>query len=159
MTRSASFDAAVLACRTGLRANAMKFTKDRDRAEDLVQDTILKALREHEMFRHDTNLMGWLFVMMRNIYLTQRRRDHRLVEDPDGGYAADLAIPAEQEAVIDLKDVHRCLMSVTPVYRESLLLAAEGISYSEIGRQVGANEGTIKSRVSRARAELRGWVA
>lgn len=159
MNRPASFDAQIMACRSSLRGNAMKLTKNADKADDLVQDTITKALATWETYHYDGHLLGWLFVMMRNIHFTNHRRHWRMTEDPEGIHASTLSVEATQEAPLHLQDVAIALTRVNPLYREALLMAADGVSYGDIAKAVGSNEGTIKSRVSRARSELQGWLA
>jgi RNA polymerase sigma-70 factor (ECF subfamily) len=148
-----------MALRINLRANAMKLTKSRDKADDLVQDTIEKALRSHEQFTEGTNLVGWLFTIMRNIHFTTIRKNWRVAEDPDGIYASALSIPAHQEAPLDLQDVMAALGEIKPSHRKALLIVADGDSYEEAAETLGVAVGTIKSGVSRAREALQELVA
>jgi RNA polymerase sigma-70 factor (ECF subfamily) len=159
MTRPASFDTAVMSYCVNLRANALKLTRNRDKAEDLVQDTIERALRYHAQYTEGTNLIGWLFTIMQTRHLETIRKNWRVAEDPDEVYARGLTVPPDQEPRLMLQDVNRCLEAVHPLYRESLLLAVDGMPYADIAHQCGTNVGTIKSRVSRARAHLAEMVA
>lgn len=159
MNRPASFDAAVLALRSNLRGNAMKLTRNADKADDLVQDTIEKAFRYHESYTEGTNLIGWLFTIMRNTHYEVNRRAKRLVEDPDGIAASLLAIPAAQEPHIELKQVARAFNRLSHDHREALMGCMDGLAYEEIARDCGTTIGTVKSRVNRARAHLREMVA
>jgi len=157
MTRPASFDTSIMALTSKLRANAIKLTRNRDRADDLVQDTIEKALRYHASYTEGTNLTGWLFTIMRNTYLMQARKDARLVSDIDGKAALTLIQNPSQEATIGLREALAMLFATTPAENaEALLLTASGESYEDVAAFHGVAVGTIKSRVSRARAVLEG---
>lgn len=159
MTRPASFDASVMAERSSLRGFAMNLTRDSVRADDLVQDTILQALRFHESYKHDTNLGGWLRTMMRNIHYTQFRKNARLVEDPGDVMALMLEAPAEQEDRIELRHVLRAVERLTPDHREAIAFAMEEKPYEQIMSESGQSLGTVKSRLNRARAKLTEMVA
>jgi RNA polymerase sigma-70 factor (ECF subfamily) len=154
MTRFASFDAAVLSYLVNLKANAVKLTRNGDKADDLVQETIEKALRCYAQYSEGTNLIGWLFTIMQTRHLESIRRNWRTVEDPDGVYAGTLSTPAHQEAPLDLQDVAKAMDRVKPSHRKALLIVAEGSSYEEAAETLGVAVGTIKSSVSRARAHL-----
>ncbi|KLK91407.1 hypothetical protein AA309_20110 [Microvirga vignae] len=151
--RPASFDAEVLAARQVLMGTAMKLTSSKVAAEDLVQDTIERALANFTLF-HGGNLRGWLVVVMRNLYFAQHKRARRWVEDPNGAAAASLIQPQEQEAVVYLDDVVRRIEHLPFLQREALLLAVDGVSYDEIADRAGVPVGTIKSRLARAREAL-----
>ena len=159
MNRPAEFDKAVLGLMANLRGNAMALTRNPDKAADLVQDTIEKALRYHAHYTPGTNLIGWLFTIMRNEHFTRFRKDARLVGDPDGIYAATLEVPAEQEPRVELQDVMRCLDRGPAIYRDALLMTVDGHSYEDAAAAFGCEVGTIRSRVNRARKHLAEMVA
>jgi len=159
MNRPAEFDRAVLALRVQLRNFALALTRNGDKADDLVQDTILQALRYHDRYTHDTNLGGWLRTMMRNIWYTQFRRNARLVEDPDGAMAAMLEVPAEQEPAVELQHVLRAMGRLSPEHRSAILYSADDTPYEQIMREQGLTLGTVKSRLNRARKQLAEMVA
>jgi len=145
-----------------LRAFAMSLLGNRDRADDLTQETILKAWSHMDSFEEGTNLQAWLFTIMRNTFISQCRREVREVPDPDGLKAQAQTCPPAQEGYVDLQDLHRALTQVPPEQREALILVAgAGFSYEEAAAIVGCPVGTVKSRVNRGRlklAELLGWV-
>jgi RNA polymerase sigma-70 factor, ECF subfamily len=157
-----TFRTQLLALLPNLRAFAMSLVGKRDRADDLTQETILKAWAHMDSFEEGTNLQAWLFTIMRNTFISQCRRDVREVPDPDGLKAQAQTCPPEQEGCVDLQDVHRALTQVPPEQREALILVAgAGLSYEEAAEIVGCPVGTVKSRVNRGRlklAELLGWV-
>ena len=152
----------LLALVPSLRAFGMSLLGNRDRADDLTQETILKAWSHMDSFEEGTNLQAWLFTIMRNTFISQCRREVREVPDPDGVKAQAQTCPPEQEGYVDLQDLHRALTQVPPEQREALILVAgAGFSYEEAAGIVGCPIGTVKSRVNRGRlklAELLGWV-
>jgi RNA polymerase sigma-70 factor, ECF subfamily len=161
-TSTETFRTQLVALVPNLRAFAMSLLGNRDRADDLTQETILKAWSHMDSFEEGTNLQAWLFTIMRNTFISQCRRDIREVPDPDGLKAQAQTCPPEQEGYVDLQDLQRALTQVPPEQREALILVAgAGFSYEEAAAIVGCPVGTVKSRVNRGRlklAELLGWV-
>ena len=161
-TSTETFRTQLVALVPNLRAFAMSLLGNRDRADDLTQETILKAWSHMDSFEEGTNLQAWLFTIMRNTFISQCRREVREVPDPDGLKAQAQTCPPEQEGYVDLQDLHRALTQVPPEQREALILVAgAGFSYEEAAAIVGCPVGTVKSRVNRGRlklAELLGWV-
>ena len=143
-----------------LRAFAISLVRDADRAEDLVQETMLRAISKQEQFEPGTNLQAWLFVILRNQVFSDRRKSMREVEDVDGSYAATLTVIPDQEDSIMVQELGAALRKLQKGQREALLLVgADGLSYEEAAQALGCAVGTIKSRVNRARsclAELMG---
>ncbi len=138
-----------------LRAFARGLCGRPDMADDLVQETMLKAWAAQERFEPGTSMRAWTFVILRNAYLTDMRRN-RFRGDYDENVAERiLTAPAGQEEPIHLSDLHRALLTLPPERREALLLVgAGGFSYEEAANICGCAVGTIKSRVGRARATL-----
>ena len=150
-----SIRSGLLAAIPSLRAFAMALTNDLSRADDLVQETILRAWQNQDRFEPGSNLGAWLFTILRNLFYSHLRRMKREVADPDGSYAAQLRTAPDQEAGVIAKDMWRALGELPPDQREALLLvSAEGMSYDEAARICGVAVGTIKSRVNRARRRL-----
>lgn len=138
-----------------LRAFARTFHQDAARAEDLVQETMLKAWSKREQFQEGTNMRAWLFTILRNTYLSELRKKKREVEDAEGTLAAQLAEKPRQEGFVMLGDLKDALGKLSEDQREAIILVgASGFTYEEAGEIVGVAAGTIKSRVSRARAAL-----
>src|SRR3954465_7401764 len=145
----------MLAALPNLRAFALSLTHNVTSADDLVQDTILRAWANLDRFEVGTNLNAWLFTILRNAFLSQYRKKRREVEDPDGSFAARLWAPPEQPAKCDVQDMLKALARLRVEHREALLLiVAEGLSYEDAAQVCGIAIGTIKSRVNRARARL-----
>jgi RNA polymerase sigma-70 factor, ECF subfamily len=138
-----------------LRAFAVSLCGDIERADDLDQETLLKAWNHLDSFQEGTNLRAWLFTILRNTYFSECRRRRREVEDHDGTKAAELAVHPAQQGHIDMQDFRRALNVLPPDQREALVLVgAAGFSYEEAASISGCAVGTIKSRVNRARARL-----
>jgi len=146
---------ALLAAVPSLRAFAISLSGQVDRADDLVQDTMLRALSHIERFERGTNLNAWLFTILRNLFHSEYRKRRREVEDADGSYAGRLKVQPEQGSRLDFEDFRSALAKLPPDQREALLLVgASGFSYDEAASICGCAVGTIKSRVNRARSRL-----
>ena len=152
-----SFRQLLVAELPGIRAYAITLCGTQHGADDLVQDTLLKARGAAASFRPGTNMRAWLFVILRNTYFSLYRRRAREVQDVDGAHAERLSVPGGQEATIDLADFRRALAQLPEEQREALIMVgASGLSYEEAAEVCGTALGTIKSRVNRARARLAG---
>jgi RNA polymerase sigma-70 factor, ECF subfamily len=155
MTPNSEFKAALLAEVAQLRFFALSFTGLPDRADDLVQETLIKAWAAADRFEPNSSIRAWLFTIMRNIFYSDFRKLRREVQDTDGFQAARLVSHPEQEGHLDLEDLKVALKALTADQREALLLvAASGVSYDEAAAICGCAVGTIKSRVNRARQKL-----
>lgn len=138
-----------------LRAYGRSLSGNRDVADDLVQDTMLKAWAARSRFAAGTNMRAWTFIILRNSFLSQRRRDRFTTDWDDGVADRVLAMPAGQGDQLHLADVQRALMQLPQSQREALILiGAGGFSYEEAADICGVALGTIKSRVARGRAAL-----
>lgn len=149
------FEDALVAAIPHLRAFARSFANDPARADDLVQETLVKAWNSRESFAPGTNFRAWLFTILRNVYFSQHRKLRREVDDPDDQYQNSLSALPEQHGHLDLEDFRTALKTLPSDQREALLLVgAEGFSYEEAAEICGCAVGTIKSRVNRARTRL-----
>lgn len=145
----------MLAAIPNLRAFAMSLSGNVDRADDLVQETVMRAMANINTFTPGTNMAAWLFTILRNLFRSQYRKRRREVEDPDGSYLASLKALPEQFGRLEFKELVEALAKLPNVQREALLLvAASGFSYDEAAAICDVAVGTIKSRVSRARQLL-----
>jgi RNA polymerase sigma-70 factor, ECF subfamily len=155
MTMSDEFRDHLIAAIPGLRAFGMSLAARADRADDLVQETLMKAWKHKESFEAGTNLRAWLYTILRNEFYSQLRKRRREVEDSDGAYSSKVATPGEQESYLDMADMRIALAQLPDDQREAVVLVgALGFSYQEVAEICGAAIGTMKSRVSRARAKL-----
>ena len=145
----------ILAAVPNLHAFAMSLSGSLDRADDLVQETILRALANIDSFEPGTNLPAWLFTILRNQFRTEYRKRRREVEDADGRFASTLIAYPEQHSRIELAEFRKALDELTADQREALILVgASGFSYEQAAKICGCAVGTVKSRVNRARIKL-----
>jgi RNA polymerase sigma-70 factor (ECF subfamily) len=145
----------LLATIPSLRAFAISLCGNPDRADDLVQDTLMKAWSHMDRFERGTNLNAWLFTILRNGFFSEHRKRVREVEDGDGSYAATLTTAPDQLSHLDFDDLRRALLKLPADQREAVLLVgAQGFSYEDAAGICGCAVGTIKSRVNRARSRL-----
>jgi RNA polymerase sigma-70 factor (ECF subfamily) len=145
----------ILAAVPSLRAFAISLCGNVDRADDLVQETLLRALANIDSFQPGTNLPAWLFTILRNLFRSEYRKRRREVEDADGSYAETLKAQPSQTSHVEFQEFRTALAKVPPDQREALILVgASGFSYEEAAEICGCAVGTIKSRVNRARTRL-----
>jgi len=138
-----------------LRAFANSLCGDPTRADDLVQDTLVKAWSNLDGFEKGSNLKAWLFTILRNTYFSELRKRRREVEDADGAMAERMSVLPEQNVHMDLVDFKKAFGVLSDDQKEVLLLVgAEGFSYEEAAEITNAAVGTVKSRVNRARVAL-----
>lgn len=138
-----------------LRGFARTFHSDPARADDLVQETMLKAWSKREQFKPGTNMRAWLFTILRNTYLSEIRKTKREVDDADGSLVGGLVSKPAQDGHMAIQDFRAALNELNEDQREALILiGASGFSYEEAAEIIGVAPGTVKSRVSRARQRL-----
>lgn len=157
MTNDAQPDLQTLLIRSvpNLRAFANSLCGDPVKADDLVQDTLVKAWTNLPKFEEGTNLRAWLFTILRNTYFSNLRKRRREVEDADGAMAERLSVLPAQHGHMDMLDFKKAFAKLTDDQKEVLLLVgAEGFSYEEAAEITGCAIGTVKSRVNRARSAL-----
>lgn len=145
----------VVALMPALRAFAWSLSHNKPDADDLVQDTLIKAWTHREKFEPGTNLRAWLFTILRNTWYTNVVRRRREVADEDGKHAATLTSAPTQDWTVAVTSLRAALDQLPDEHREALVLVgAAGLSYEEAAEICGCALGTIKSRVNRARARL-----
>ncbi|MBA9070529.1 RNA polymerase sigma-70 factor (ECF subfamily) [Methylobacterium sp. RAS18] len=153
--RDAAFRAGLTAALPALQVFAQSLAGSAARADDLVQEAVLKAWANQDRFVPGTNLKAWLFTILRNHFYTERRKHRREVEDVDGVMAGQLVALAAQEHGSDLQVVLSYIARLPAPQREALLLVgAQGLTYEAAAEVMGCQTGTVKSRVSRARSYL-----
>jgi RNA polymerase sigma-70 factor (ECF subfamily) len=138
-----------------LRAFGRSLSGNRDLADDLVQETLMKAWAARKRFQAGTNMRAWTFIILRNLYLSQMRRARFKGEWDDLVADRVLAAPASQDRHVELGDMQRALLQLPQPQREALILVgAGGFAYEEAAEICGVAVGTIKSRVARGRVAL-----
>ena len=145
----------VVAMIPALRAFAWSVSRNGSDADDLVQDTLIKAWSHRDKFEPGTNLRAWLFTILRNTYYTAVVRRRREVRDEDDQHARSLTSAPTQEWGLTMRALQAALNQLPVEHREALILVgAAGLSYEEAAEICGCALGTIKSRVNRARNRL-----
>jgi RNA polymerase sigma-70 factor, ECF subfamily len=147
----------VVALLPDLRAFARFMCRERESADDLVQNTILQALDKQNQFQPGTNLKGWLFTIMRNRFYSDLRAQRRRPTSIEETDSAPLIAVDNAEANIALRELSTAIWKLSPQSREALILiGAGGFSYEEAAKLCDCSVGTLKARVSRARKLLAG---
>ncbi len=145
----------VLGTVPSLRAFAITLCGNIDRADDLVQETVLRALSHIDSYEPGTNMPAWLFTILRNLFRSEYRKRRREVEDADGRYAETLKSHPEQTGRVEIEEFRTALAKLPSDQQEALILVgASGFSYEDAASICGCAVGTIKSRVNRARTRL-----
>jgi RNA polymerase sigma-70 factor (ECF subfamily) len=163
---SNSFSQAALAHLDALYGFALTLTRDRTEAEDLVQETYLRAVRAFGRLLPDSNLKGWMFAIMRNVWLNQLRHTRsgpRFVElDADDEDRSEWLDPLTCDPYVlylrklEREEIRAAIESLPHLYREIIVLRdIEGFSYQQIAGILGCPAGTVMSRLGRARDRLR----
>lgn len=138
-----------------LHSFARSLTRDGVRADDLVQEALMRAFNNIDRFRPGTNLKAWLFTIVRNEHYSQLRRRKFEAHGIDTDLLPEPSVPPDHDGKLELRDLNRALASLSPGQRTALILvSASGFSYEEAARICGCAVGTIKSRVARARETL-----
>jgi RNA polymerase sigma-70 factor (ECF subfamily) len=138
-----------------LRAFARTFDPRPDRADDLVQETLLKGLDAVDQFTPGTSMRSWLFTIMRNNFYNRCKREKREFTSVEDDVGRHLSVDASQEWSVTSREVQRALENLAPSQREVVcLVAILGVSYLEAADICGCEIGTIKSKLNRARTSL-----
>lgn len=138
-----------------LRAFAMSLCRNPTLADDLVQDTVMKAWKSIDGFEPGTNMRAWLFTILRNTYYTGYAKARREVQDVDGVFSGSLSVKPDHDGRLAYKDFLLAFEQLPDEQREALtLVGASGFAYHEAAEMCGVATGTMKSRVNRARQRL-----
>lgn len=153
--RTASHSDMLVAEIPHLRAFARALSGSATQADDLVQETLVKAWTHFDRFEQGTNLRAWLITILRNSFYDMHRKYRRETQDADGHHAAQVPVRGEQEGNIAMSEFRAALDKLAPDHREVLIMVGiNELSYEEAAEVFGVAVGTIKSRVFRARAKL-----
>jgi RNA polymerase sigma-70 factor (ECF subfamily) len=150
-----ALQSAMLAAVPEMRAFAVSLCHRRDRADDLVQETLLRALTNIQSFKAGTNMTAWLFTILRNNFINECRKSRREVSDANEHFLAVMTSQPDQEAHIQLDEFRHALAQLPQDQREALVLVGgAGMSYEQAAKICHCAVGTVKSRTFRARARL-----
>ena len=158
--KTVDFTQHLLSIQTELFRFAFKLTADREEANDLLQETSLKALDNEEKFTPDTNFKGWMYTIMRNIFINNYRktvRDQTFVDQTDNLFHLNLPQDSgfdSTEGAYDLKEIHRIVNALPKDYRVPFAMYVSGFKYREIAEKLGLPLGTVKSRIFFTRQRL-----
>ncbi|WP_436016229.1 sigma-70 family RNA polymerase sigma factor [Phenylobacterium sp. LjRoot219] len=149
------FERDLIALIPHMRAFARSLCGDAAQADDLAQDALSKALKNRDSYQLGTNMKAWLFMILRNQFYSEKRRSWRGSQlDPEVAERTLIAVD-DPESTLALDDVRQALLMLPDTQREVLVMVgAGGFSYEEAAEVAGVAVGTVKSRVSRARAAL-----
>ena len=158
--KSLSFRKDLIGVQEELLRFAYKLTADREEANDLLQETSLKALDNEEKYVPDTNFKGWMYTIMRNIFINNYRkivRDQTFVDQTDNYYHLNLPQDSgfiSTEGAYDLKEMHRIVNALPKEYKVPFSMRVSGFKYREIADKLGLPLGTVKSRIFFTRQRL-----
>ena len=157
---SVTFTQNLLSMQSELHRFAMKLTADQEEANDLLQETSLKALDNEEKYTPDTNFKGWVYTIMRNIFINNYRktvRDQTFVDHTDNLYHLSLPQDAgfeSTESAYDTKEIRRAVNALPKEYRVPFAMHVSGFKYREIAEKLSLPLGTVKSRIFFTRQRL-----
>lgn len=150
------FDRGLLKYQKNLKAYACSLSRDIESADDLVQETMLRALANRDKFDCNTNLRAWLFTILKNLFLTKMRRGQRELEITDAMANGPLfSVQGAQEDTLLLKELIQGISKLPKLQQRAVVLVgAFGYSVDEVSRREKCPSGTVKSRVNRGRSAL-----
>jgi len=155
------FDRLLIGNSDFLKPFAVTLTKDRDKADDLYQETLYKALANHDKYQKGTNIQAWLYTIMRNIFINDYRKmsKQKKVMDISGdGYIANnsmLSVPNTAESNLRMKEIDQAIFELPAIFKNAFQLYFQGYKYHEIADLLCEPLGTIKSRIHFARKLLK----
>ena len=160
MRTTSTFAQNLLGMQSELHRFALKLTADTEEANDLLQETSLKALDNEEKYTPDTNFKGWMYTIMRNIFINNYRktvRDQTFVDQTDNLYHLNLPQDSGFESTegnYDLKEIRRIVRALPKEYRVPFSMYVSGFKYREIAEKLALPIGTVKSRIFFTRQRL-----
>ena len=157
---SIEFNSLLVVNRDFLKGFALGFTRDMQDAEDLIQDTMVKALRYKNNFKEGTNIKGWLYTIMRNIFINNYRRkkfQNTIVDTTENQFFINSSTQMQADTVttvINEQDIRDSIDSLKDEFRVPFNMFVEGFHYDEIAEELAIPMGTVKSRIFHARKKL-----
>lgn len=162
---SNTFQTKLLSVQRNLLNFAYALTSNRDDAYDLLQDTTLKALDSEDKYVENVNFKGWIFTIMRNLFINKYRKEARsvvIVDQSDDLYQLNFSQDSgfdSPEGAINAKEIQAAISSFSDDYRRPFTLFISGYRYAEIAKQMNLPLGTVKSRIHQARIRLQSMLA
>ncbi|MBD5309154.1 MAG: RNA polymerase sigma factor [Muribaculaceae bacterium] len=156
-----SFQQKILGLQSNLLSFAYQLTTNRDEAQDLLQDTTLKALDNEEKFVDNVNFKGWIFTIMRNIFINNYRQNVKkatVIDQSEDLYHLNLSQDSglsTPEGSYNVKEISAALNEFSDEYRVPFNMYIAGYKYNEIAEKMNLPVGTVKSRIFFARKKLR----
>jgi RNA polymerase sigma factor (sigma-70 family) len=153
------FNEQLLSLRQQLYYFALGLTKDRENAQDLVQESILRAITFRDKFRDNTNFKAWVYTIVKNTFINGHRRNKRtrVIMDSverEREQVSRVQTPATVEANVKRTEIERSLNQLDPAFRTPFMMHFEGFKYNEIAARMSIPVGTVKSRIHQARQRL-----
>lgn len=161
MSNKSSFKSSVLGMQGNLLSFALKLTLNKDEAQDLVQDTTLKALNNEEKYAENTNFKGWMLTIMRNIFINNYRksvRENTMVDATEDLYHLNASQESgllTPDGAYTVNEISNIIAGFPEDYRESFSMHVAGYKYEEIAERLSMPLGTVKSRIFFTRKRLR----
>lgn len=155
------FDSSILQLSSALRPFAINLTKNVEEANDLLQDTMYRAISNRDKFRDGTNLKAWLFTIMKNIFINNYRRKMKrntIIDTTDNMYflnSSETTIENGASAKFVMDDLKAAIQKLSDEFRVPFMMHYEGFKYHEISEELNLPLGTVKSRIFFARKELK----
>lgn len=142
---------------------ALSLTKDRDDAQDLLQESMLRALTYRDKFQDNTNFKAWLYTIMKNTFINDHRRNKRTAAlmdrvEHERDQVRRVQMPSSPENLVRMGEIQRSLSKLDTTFREPFTMHHEGYKYHEIAEKLGIPIGTVKSRIFQARQRLMGML-
>lgn len=164
MSKQSSFTTMVCTMQNSLLSFALKLTANRSEAQDLVQETTLKALKNQEKFVDDTNPKGWLLTIMRNIFINNYRkstRENTVIDSSEDLY--HLNLPQDSgistpEGAYTMAEIREVIKNLPEEFRRPFSMHVAGYKYEEIADRLKMPLGTVKSRIFSTRKRLREYL-
>ncbi len=158
--KALNFNSEVKSATVVLKPHAIKLTRDMNDAEDLIQETIYRALSNEDKFQEGTNIRAWLFTIMKNIFINDYRKKikrNTIIDTTDNLFFINTnsTVSNAGERTFVMNDIKDALMKISHELRVPFLMHYKGYKYHEIAEQLNLPLGTVKSRIFFARKELK----
>ncbi len=154
------FNSLIISHQDFLRTLAMKLTKSTNDSDDLIQETLFKALKNRDKFQEGTNIKGWLYTIMKNTFINayrKRKNQNTFVDETENKYFINMRESEKAvttDSIVDHKYIMDQINTVDKTYLETFMMYYNGYKYEEISEILGIPLGTVKSRIFLARRKM-----